>query len=183
MRSVFVLGPRKWRSDANPDVPAWVVQALPGWWKREGNPVPWPVDIRALLVDDIRQEGHSATMMELWPRKGSELHTKKFQRIEREGQVDSYFLYWPDGGHVEGIIWELRDLVGRVLDGKMAPEALRVFPQEGVLSLDGESGLMVLGEQSHRTSYFEDILGLGCPVVPWSSYEELRLFVREHASP
>jgi hypothetical protein len=52
-----------------------------------------------------------------------------------------------------------------------------------VLSLDGESGMMVLGEQSHRTSYFEDILGLGCPVVPWSSYEELRLFVQEHASP
>jgi hypothetical protein len=92
MRSVFVLGPRKWRPDANSDVPAWVVQALPGWLKREGTPVPWPVDIRALLVDDIRQEGHSATMMELWPRKGSELHTKKFQRIEREGHVDSYFL-------------------------------------------------------------------------------------------
>lgn len=182
MKSIFVLGPRQWRTGAHPSVPGWVADAIPKWWAREGKEIPWPVDIRAILVDDLRQEGYATTMMELWPRVGKESHTRRFQRIEREGRVDAYFLFWPVGGHVEGITWELRDLIGRVLDDKLSAEALHVFPEEGVLAVDGESGLMMLGEEHHRTSYFEDVLGAGCPVAPWATYEELRLFVREHAS-
>ena len=183
MSSVFVIGPRKWRSDAHPRVPASVGQALPAWWPREGKLVPWPVDIRAMLVDDLRREGHAATMMELWTSEKKEAHTAKFHRVEKQAEVDAYVVYWPVGGHVEGLSWELSDLVDRVLGKDLSTEALHIFPEVGVLGIDGETGLMMLGEPGHRTTYFQDILDARCPLGPWSTYDELRLFVRKHVSP
>lgn len=183
MRSVLVLGPTGWRAGFRALVPAEIARTLPAWWKRRGSPVPWPIDARALLVDDVRRVGHAATMMELWDRPKGELRTALFHRIAREAHVDTFVVYWPQGGHTEGMSWEFHGLIKDILDEQLQAEAIRIFPETSVLGLDGETGLATLGEPDRRTTYFQDLLDAGCPVAPWSTYEELRLFVRKHLSP
>ncbi len=183
MRSVFVLGPTTWRAGFHPRVPAGLAGELPAWWERRGRPGLSPLDIRALLVEDLRQEGHAATLMELWEPQGKELRTARFHRIEKGAHIDTYVIYWPEGGHTEGMSWEFHGLIKALLDGHVAAEAVRVFPEVGVLGLDGETGLITLGEKDRRTTYFQDLMDAECPIAPWTTYDELRLFVRKHLGP
>ncbi len=142
----------------------------------------WPVDIRAVLVEELRRAGHAATMMELWTRHPKETDTELFDRVVRESSVNKFVLYWPSGGHVEGLTWEIRGLVDTVLRKKLDPSSVRILAEEGVASLDESTGEMMLGESGHRTTYYRDIMRLGFWVVPWATYDELIAFVRAQTS-
>ena len=120
-----------------------------------------------------------ATIMEDWPSQGHEGPSAKFRRIEQEAQITHYVVFWPLGGRLHGLVWELSDLAHRIMDGKLDRRAVHLFVQRGVADWDHVTEGYIFSETENRTEYFGDLLRLRCPVFVWEDYSELT-FALEH---
>jgi hypothetical protein len=114
-----------------------------------------------------------ATVMEDWPSQGHEGPSAKFRRIEQEAHITHYVVFWPLGGRLHGLIWELSDLAHRMMDKKLERRAVNLFVQRGVIDWDHITEGYIFSEKENRTAYFGDLLGLKCPILVWDDYSDL----------
>ncbi len=163
-------------------------KGLPKWWKRQGIPVPWPVDIRAYLVETLRKDKREATLMEAEaPRRTARANTGFFLELVQGLPVTRFFAVWPRGADDRGLIWE-SGILGVLIEWKdfvpvkISGKNLDLFPEEGVGDLDPLTGEYVFKRRKGRTTYQMDFSAWDCQIWPWSSYEELVRNVRAAAS-
>lgn len=117
--------------------------------------------------------------MEDWAKGPRELHTGLFRRVEREAKVTDYLVYWPLGGHLHGLDWELNHLTELVMDEKLRARAVHHFPESGVVERSPLTLKHQFVEGRNRTRYYEDLVALGCPVRVWENYDELRFALEQ----
>ena len=113
--------------------------------------------------------------MEDHPQVEGESRNGKFDRVVREAGIDTYLTYWPYGGTLLGIAWELSHLTRRIQDeeDELEATALPIYVETGVGSWDLETGRFTFREEGNRTTYFEDLWLAGCPTFVWETYDEL----------
>jgi hypothetical protein len=170
---ILILGPTKWRARFHPRSPE-IVEGLPRWWTRRGTPVPWPVDLRALLADALRQEHQPATIMEAESaRRTSPLETGFFLELVAKLPVGRFFAFWPQGANPAGVLWEFPLLVERAGTSADTSDTVHLFPQEGVGDWDPDTGLFEFQEKGFRTTYLRDISRCGFQIWKWSDYSTL----------
>ncbi|MCI4366543.1 MAG: hypothetical protein L3K08_02195 [Thermoplasmata archaeon] len=119
--------------------------------------------------------------MEDWIEKEGETRSGRFLRVVREARVTSYLVYWPKGGRLHGLTWELSKLESDVRDGRLDRRRIRLLAEEGVMEVDEATGEGSFVEEGNRTTYYQDLLDLGCPIHVWPDYEHLRFVLRQLA--
>lgn len=167
--TVFILGPSKWRSGYRPTLPAWIGQELPPGWRPRGKAALAPLDLRAALAENLRSHGRPAILMEEHAKRAGETNTGLFRRLVHEQRTAQYFVYWPYNAQRPGVDWELGILASWLDEGKDID--VRVFVESTAGGVKG--GAFESFEQGARTTYYEDLLAYGCPIVPWDAYDEL----------
>jgi len=149
---------------------------LPALWRLRGKKCLAPVDIRAALAETIHQHGGVATIMEAHDKTEGETNTALFNRIVKDFGIDRFFVYWPSGAQRTGLDVELGFLLQMFHDGK-EPD-VRIFVESTAGGMDG--GHFTAHEKGRRTTYYEDLVAYGCPLIEWESYERLRDAVAYH---
>lgn len=179
MTSLFILGPSAWEGRPHSEVPpSFLTRAADGTAPRPAGE-PSPLDVRRALVLIAARPDVVATVMEDWTRQGKELHSDLFRRIESEARITHYVIFWPKGGRLQGLGWELSDLVHRIMDRRLDRRAVRIFAERGIVDWDHGTEEYVFLEPENRTRYYNDLLQLECPVRVWDDYSELA-FALEH---
>lgn len=177
--TILVLGPTKWRPGYAPRLPVWLDTFLPTGWHRRGTPAQAPIDVRAAIVAHLSRQKHAATMMEMHVRREGETHTALYRRVVLSEGVGRHFVYWPFGAQRSGVDVELGFLLASLQRGE-SPD-VRVFVESAAGTVSG--GHFESREKGARTTYYEDLLAYGCPIVEWERYEELWTALRHHAAP
>jgi hypothetical protein len=179
MISILLLGPSKWERGTHTAVPPELLARVAEGVKPSRAGGPWPIDARRALCGVVTRPDVITTVMEDWPSQGREGPSTKFRRIEQEAHITHYVIYWPNGGRLLGLTWELSDLAHRILDGKLDRQAVQFFIQRGVVGWDHVTEGYTFSEVENRTEYFEDLVALRCPIVTWEDYSDL-VFALEH---
>jgi hypothetical protein len=165
-----------------PQDPPEIEQGLPKWWPRQGVPIPWPVDLRAYLVDTLRQEHQPATLMEAEPLlRTSSLDTGFFLEVQEKLPVGRFFAFWPRGANPAGLNWEFPLLVERAGTPAVNSDTVHIFPEEGVGDWDPETGLFEFTERGYRPTYQRDLSRCGFQIWKWADYATLVEKVRRAA--
>lgn len=172
--SVFILGPTKWQRNHDPQIPAWLRSELPPTWAPKGRDVLSPLDIRAGMAAHLTRYKHDAMLMENFEKQEGETNTALFRRIA--SQATQHFVYWPHGAQRPGVDWELEILANWLEEQRELD--VRIF-------VESKAGRIVNGhfesrEEGHRTTYYEDLVALGCPIIEWENYESLWSALRHH---
>lgn len=172
MASVIILGPTDWREGVTPtpEPPADLVKITPAEWEIRNRDPLSPADIRAALCGDLRERGISATMMEFHERREDETWIDLLERIEEHEEVELYLVYRPPGMAGDGTDWELALLTNRMNQGDPHDVRLLVHPEAGTLEA---GGTLWIHEPDRGTGYYEDLITLGAPVIPWETYDHL----------
>lgn len=154
MTSILVIGPTKFADTPQVESPSWVPSLL-----REDEPgkdpaTPSPLGVRRAIARRLSSAGVRATVMEDHPQEGGEGRNAKFDRVVNEDQVDTYLTYWPFGGTLLGIAWELSHLTRRIQDEDDELEAtdLPIYAETGVGSWDLETGRFTFQEEGNLMS-------------------------------
>jgi hypothetical protein len=174
MSSTLILGPSRWDEDSHTEVPNWLQ-------RRASEDTTSPLGARRGIATYLRDLGVDAVLMENWPERAGELRSTRFLRVIREAAVASFLVYWPRGARLHGVTWELSKLETRVRSGKLARRRVRLLAEAGVIDLDEASGEAEFTEAGNRTTYYQDLVQLGCPIHMWSDYEHLRFTLRQLA--
>lgn len=95
--------------------------------------------------------------------------------------MTTYLVYWPRGGRLHGLTWELSKPESDVREGRLDRRRLRLLAEEEVILIDEASGEADFVEQGNRTTYYQDLLDMGCPIHLWPDYEHLRFILRQLA--
>lgn len=169
----LIIGPTNWQRGYRPKLPEGLGTHLPRTWKRRGQDVLSPIDIRALLAGLLRREGVEAVLMEDDPRERGETHTSHFSRLVRTHSDGRFFAYWPLHANWPGLNWELSHLATRIDDKMLQGRQLHLFPEEGVAVVDPETDSVIFLEEGSRTTYYDDLGNWGCEVDVWSDYDSL----------
>lgn len=157
MTSVLILGPSRWDRGLHTELPNWLVRRL------AGEP-PSPLGARRGIATFLRDLSVSAVVMEDWPEKKGESRSGRFSRVVREAGVASYLVYWPKGGRLRGLTWEPSRLASAVGDARLDRRRVRLPAEEGVIELDEATGEAEFVEAGNRSTYYQDLVDLGCPI-------------------
>lgn len=169
--TVMVLGPSKWRPRVQPRLPGWIRRELPPTWRPKNAATLSPLDIRGALAHHVK-----GVIMEGHQRRPREANTTLFKRVARQHRVTQFFVYWPFGAQRSGLDWELAILCDRLDEGEDLD--VRVFVEDRAGSV--QSGQFESNEMGRRTTYYEDLVTFGCPIIEWSTYDELWLGTLAH---
>ena len=115
------------------------------------------------------------------PEKKGESRSGRFSRVVREAGVASYLICWPKGGRLHGLTWELSRLASAVGDARLDRRRVRLLAEEGVMELDEATGEAEFVEAGNRSTYYQDLVDLGCPIHLWPEYDHLRFVLRQLA--
>lgn len=169
--STLLLGPTSWARDYVP-----VSESLPVVAETDGSDVARgsvssPLEIRRRLVRDLGLAGLRFAIMEDTPDAGGELLTTKFHRILGEGDFEQVSIYWPAGANRSGLDVEIGFLLSMLQRQELRPESVLLEIQ--TKCVDFRENDIVFLEEGKRTQYFLDLFRFECPILVWSTYEEL----------
>lgn len=174
MSSALILGPARWSPGTHSELPSWLVR------RSAGDPSS-PLGARRGISTFLRDLNVDSVIMEDWIEKEGETRSGRFLRVVREARVTSYLVYWPKGGRLHGLTWELSKLESDVRDSRLDRRRIRLLAEEGVVGVDEATGEGSFVEEGNRTTYYQDLLDLGCPIHVWPDYEHLRFVLRQLA--
>ena len=69
----------------------------------------------------------------------------------------------------------------RVRAGHLDRRLVRLLVEAGVVALDEATGEGEFTEKGNRTTYFQDLLDIGCPIHVWPDYDHLQFTLRQLA--
>ena len=174
MTSTLILGPSRWDRNTHSGLPGWLV-------RRASEDRSSPLGVRRGIATFLRDLNVSALVMEDWPEKKGESRSNRFLRVAREARVTTFLVFWPRGGRLHGLTWELSKLESDVRDGRLDRRHVRLLVEEGVMTVDEATGEATFVEVGNRTTYYQDLVDLRCPIHLWPDYDHLRFLLRQLA--
>ena len=169
--SVLLLGPTGWARDYVPVSESLPVVAETDRSDATGGSVLSPLEIRRHLVRDLALAGQRFAIMEDTPDVGPELLTTKFHRILGDSDFEQVSIYWPAGANRSGLDIEIGFLLSMLQRHELRPESVLLEIQTRCVEFR-ENDIVFL-EEGKRTQYFLDLFRFECPILEWSTYEEL----------
>ena len=169
--TTLLLGPTSWARDHTP-----ASESLPPPGPRTSSSpteesIPSPIEIRRRLVRDLEPAGAHIAIMEDLPEVGGERLTTKFHRILGEGSFEQVSIYWPAGANRSGLDVELGFLLSMLERRELRPESVLLEVQTRCAEF--RENYIVFLEEGKRTQYFLDLFRVECPILLWSTYDEL----------
>lgn len=160
--TIMVLGPRTFL-DRITDERRSIVQSRP-------DLLPLREDL-ARVLRSMRKG--NVVVMESEEDVPGEKHIQKFLRIVKDRNVGVFFILWPCRAQMKGVDVEMGHVLTALAEGRLSPDNVHVFVEDGVVRMDEEGVIRGHSEDGNRTWYYEDLLGFGCPYYTWRTLQSL----------
>lgn len=139
-----------------------------------------PKQGRDIIAGVLAQLECDAFTLEGKPIHDGETKMRRFMRLIRTEQVETFLLFWPRGTLLRELDVEIGHLLTRIVEGSTAPEDILIVVEDGNEPLRHDEGEPVLGhdgDSEERVQHYAELVDEGCQVRRWSDLESLSYVV------